>query len=455
MATDTKDSLQAHRFMLRRVRAALLEGDAESTSRPLARLGTGTYAGIFVTVALLAVVGVFGVLKPGGSTAWQQPGALIVETETGSRYVYLDGLLHPVLNYSSARLLLGDRLKVVSVSVRSLESAPRSPTIGIAMAPDSLPDAAHVVGTDWSVCATGNAADGRPLRTAMIPGQSVPGDPIGTEAGYLLRTTGGRNYLIWSGHAHEIGDEWLAAVGYGANDALPVDDGFIAALPAGQQLAPPALPGLGQIGPALPGSVDPVMIGSIYADRINAYYVMTGDGLAALTPLQAGLLLADPRLAQAYGGSNPSALPISQAQVTDATLVPLPGLGPGEQAPATAPPLVTIPPGEQHLCVRYVDQQLPDIVVGPADAAASSSAGMVQLPTGSGALIAARPNPDAPGTTVYLVTDTGVRYPVSGQRTLEQLGLAGVSVAQLPAALVGLLPAGPLLDPVVAATPVS
>ena len=31
-----------------------------------------------------------------------------------------------------------------------------------------------------------------------------------------------------------------------------------------------------------------------------------------------------------------------------------------------------------------------------------------------------------PGTTVYLVTDTGMRYPVAGQRTLEQLGLTGV-----------------------------
>jgi len=39
MATTTKDNLQAHRFMNRRVRAALLEGDAESNTRPLARLG--------------------------------------------------------------------------------------------------------------------------------------------------------------------------------------------------------------------------------------------------------------------------------------------------------------------------------------------------------------------------------------------------------------------------------
>jgi type VII secretion protein EccB len=453
MATKTKDNLQAYRFMNRRVKAALLEGDAESNDRPLSRLGTGTYAGIFVTIALLAVFGIVGVLRPGGSKAWQEPGAFIVASETGARYVYLDGVLHPVVNYSSAKLLLGDRLHVVTVSVRSLESAEHGPALGIPAAPDSLPDAQHIVGTDWSVCAIGNAADGRPLRTAMFPGQTAPGDPIAADQGYLLRSSSNHTYLVWSNHVYEIPDQWLAALGYTGSMALEVSDDFIAALPAGEQIAPRVLPGLGEPGPTLPGSLDPVTVGSIFADRVNAYYVMTKDGLTALTPLQANLLLADPRLAQAYGGSNPSPLPISQAQVTDAMVVPLPDLGLGERAPTTAPTIATFPTGQQQLCVRYPDQDVPEIVIGAADPAATSAAGPVQLPTGSGALVAARPNPDTPGTTVYLITDTGVRYPVAGQRTLEQLGLAGVSVAQLPATVVGLLPSGPLLDPAAAATP--
>ena len=54
---------------------------------------------------------------------------------------------------------------------------------------------------------------------------------------------------------------------------------------------------------------------------------------------------------------------------------------------------------------------------------------------------------------MYLVTDAGMRYPVAGQKALEQLGLSGVSVAQLPAAVVDLLPQGPLLDPAAAALP--
>ncbi|MEP6560602.1 MAG: type VII secretion protein EccB [Nakamurella sp.] len=455
MATNTQDDLQAYRFMNRRLRAALLEGDAESNTRPLARLGTGTYAGIFVTIALLAIVGIIGVLKPGGSTAWQEPGAFIIEQETGARYVFLDGVLHPVLNYSSAKLLLGSRLHVVTVSVRSMESAPHGPVIGIPLAPDSLPDAAHIVGTTWSVCAVGNAADGEHYRTAMFPGQAAAGTAMGNEDAFLVRTTSGQYQLIWSGHAYAIPDQWLSALGYPPTTALAVDDAFVAALPAGRQIAPPVIPGLGQPGPPLPGSVEPTVVGSIYADRINTHYLMTQDGLATLTPLQAQLLLGDSRLTAAYGGSNPSPLPISQAQVTDMTEAPLPDLGLGEAAPTTVPELTALPPGEQQLCVQYADQQIPQIVGGPADPASTPAAGLVQLPTGSGALIAARPNPDTPGTTVYLVTDTGVRYPVAGQQALEQLGLTGVSVAQLPATLVGLLPTGPLLDPAAAAMPVT
>ena len=453
MATNTKDNLQAYRFMNRRVRAALLEGDAESNTRPLGRLGAGTYAGIFVTIALLAIVGIIGVLKPGGSTTWQEPGAFIVEEETGARYVFLDGVLHPVLNYSSAKLLLGSRLHVVTVSVRSLESAPHGPVIGIPLAPDSLPDAAHIVGTTWSVCAIGNVADGEPYRTAMFPGQSAAGTDMGNIDAYLVRNASGLYQLIWSGHAYQIPEQWLPALGYHSADAIAVDDAFVAALPVGQQIEPPAVPGLGQPGPPLPGSVEPTVIGSIYADRINTYYLMTQDGLVTLTPLQAQLLLADTRLTAAYGGGNPSPLPISQAQVTNMTEVPLPDLGLGEAAPTVVPELTPLAPGDQQLCVRYADQQVPLVVVGPADPASTPASGLVQLPTGSGALVAARPNPDTPGTTVYVVTDTGVRYPVAGQSALEQLGLTGVTVAQLPATLVGLLPEGALLDKAAAAQP--
>ena len=201
MVTSTKDNLQAHRFINRRVRAALLDGNADG-ERPLSRLGAGTYAGIFVSVALLAVAGIVGVLRPGGSRAWSEPGAFIVESETGGRYVFLDGVLHPVLNYASGKLLLGEQLHVVSVSVRSLESAPHGPPVGIASAPDSVPDAAHMAGSTWSVCAGGDASDGGRFHTAVFPGRAADGSAVPNGQGYLLRGADGGT--AWSHMAMPI-----------------------------------------------------------------------------------------------------------------------------------------------------------------------------------------------------------------------------------------------------------
>lgn len=455
---EVGDALEDHRLLHRRMGAALLDGDAESAPSAMARLGSGAIAGLFVTAAVVALVGIVALLRPGGATAWQQPGAFIVAEETGTRYVYRDGLLSPIANYASAKLLLGNNLHVVTVSAKSLASATQGPAIGIPLAPDSLPEAAGMVGTDWSVCAVaGTAGSGGGLQAAVLPGQYVDGEPLGSNDAFLLRTGAGRNYLVWAAHAYEIDSRWLPALGFSPTNAVAVDDDVIAALPAGRPIAPPVITGVGQPGRALPGETEVRPIGTIFGDLNNAFYVMTADGLAGLTRLQAVLLLADPQLSAAYSGGSPSALPISAAQVTASAIEPLAGAGGGVQPPAVAPTLTAWPDGEQHLCLRWGDQRQPELVIGSiteADRGVLTGTDLVQLPTDGGALAAAVAGPGV-DTTVYLITDSGVRYPIAGQQTLEQLGLAGVSVARVPAEVLDLLPLGPTLDVDAAAQPVS
>lgn len=460
MTADTRDEVAAQRFRSRRMRSALLTGDPDGPNAPLTRLGAGVYGGVLVTVLLLAVAGIYGVLRPGGSTAWQEPGAFIVDDDSGARYVYLDGVLHPVLNYASARLLLGDGLHVTTVSSSSLDSATRGAMLGIPMAPDSLPDAAAIVGPAWSVCAVGRAADGERLSTRIRPGVTASGAPLDGAQGLLVRTEQGGSYLLWSGQAFPIPDEWLPALGYRDVPPLVVDENFVAALPAGRPLAPPDIPGLGEPGPPLPGSSQPTTVGTLYADRTNASYVLTRGGLASLTPMQAQLLLADPALAAAYAGSDPTPLKVSQAQVTEAAPQPLtdPATTPAATtalaaAPASAPTPVEPDPGEQQFCARYTGAAAPELVVGPAEPTAVGAGGPVVLAPGQGALIAARPGPDTDGSTVFLVTDSGVRYPLADQPSVEALGLAGSPVAQLPPDLLATLPVGPTLDRADAAKP--
>ena len=150
---------------------------------------------------------------------------------------------------------------------------------------------------------------------------------------------------------------------------------------------------------------------------------MTQDGLAALTPLQAELLLADQRLARPTAAAT---RPHCRSARRRLTAQPWRRCRTRDPASRRRPVHRRWPPGRPATsnCAFATDsnKQVPDIVVGPADTDATQATGLVQLPTGSGALIASRLSPSNPGTTVYLVTDTGLRYPVAGQKTLDQLG---------------------------------
>lgn len=468
MTIDTRDEVAAQRFRRRRLRSALLTGDPDGSAAPFTRLGTGVYGGLVVTVLLLAVAGIIGVLRPGGSTAWQEPGAFIVDRDTGARFVYQDGVLHPVPNYASARLLLGDALHVVTVPGTSLESVARGPSLGIPAAPDALPEAGRIVGTDWSVCAVGRALGGDRLATRIRPGVPAAGTVLGPDQGVLVRTERDRTFLLWSGAAYPVPDRWRAALRYQDATPLPVREDFVTALPAGAPLAPPTVPGLGEAGPPLPGSTQPTTVGTVYGDRNANAYVLTRSGLAALTRVQAQLLLADPALAVAYAGGDPTPLKLTQAQVTTAAPAPLTDApdaadtahdGAVAAAPAEAPALIDPAPGERQFCGRWTGGAGPELVAGPAEPLPAGPGGPVVLAPGQGALIAARPDPTGAGAStgtgpaVSLVTDTGVRYPLAGPAALAALGLTGEPVASLPAELIAALPTGVTLDRAAAATP--
>src|SRR5438552_944633 len=93
-----RDQVQAHRFMMNRLSAAILQSEPDAPSTPMRRFSLGTFGGAMIAVLLVAGSAMFGVLLHGGSTAYRTPGAIIVEKDTGNRFLLLDGTLHPVLN---------------------------------------------------------------------------------------------------------------------------------------------------------------------------------------------------------------------------------------------------------------------------------------------------------------------------------------------------------------------
>ncbi|NML55050.1 type VII secretion protein EccB [Streptomyces sp. R302] len=156
-----RDELNAYTFAKRRLVAQFVQpnstGSEEGAPRPLRAVVPGAIVGAVV----LAVFGAWGMFKPVAPKDWDKPGQnVIIADKSTTRYVVLktgDKLqLHPVLNMSSAKLLLDpDKDKIITVAESVLDSGriPHGATLGIPYAPDRLPDPKEAgAAKRWAVC---------------------------------------------------------------------------------------------------------------------------------------------------------------------------------------------------------------------------------------------------------------------------------------------------------------
>jgi hypothetical protein len=78
--------------------------------------------------------------------------------------------------------------------------------------------------------------------------------------------------------------------------------------------------------------------------------------------------------------------------------------------------------------------------------ASPGSADLIKVAPGGGALIRPQVAPGTNGSSFFLVTDAGVKFPVPSATQVAALGYRAGQAARLPAALLGLLPTGPALN---------
>ncbi|MGW0992908.1 type VII secretion protein EccB [Streptomyces sp. NPDC002523] len=156
-----RDELNAYTFAKRRTLAAFIQpsqsGSEEGAPKPLRAVVPSLVAGAMT----LAVFGAWGMFQPTAPTGWDKPGTrVIVGKQSTTRYVVLKTgkttRLHPVLNLASARLLMNDAdYHVIQVSDKILDSGkpPRGPILGIPYAPDRLPSPEEAGKPKrWAVC---------------------------------------------------------------------------------------------------------------------------------------------------------------------------------------------------------------------------------------------------------------------------------------------------------------
>jgi type VII secretion protein EccB len=463
------DQLHSHQFTLQRVVSALAMRDPHPVSAPLRRAGGALFASVMLAALAVAAVGVYGLLRPGGGESWRDGASVIVERETGARFVYRDGVLYPVVNYSSALLILGSASPSTAlVSRAALIGVPRGTPLGIAGAPDLLPGARDLVAGPWTLCSrpapsmTGTSAGVESVLSIGVP-LGGPPEPIGARALVAADSAGGR-HLIWANRRFPIRDPdiVMSALAWPREASVPVSSAVLNAVPAGTEL------GRITIRRTSKSIVDGYRVGEVVVVQNQSggrrFGAVMPDGVADVTEVQAGLLLADG--ANGIGGD---AKPMSQARYASApktaSLVPR-----GEGAPpATAPELV--PATAQSLCAAFGDaaalpllsvaSQPPratgEVLVPAPVGDAGQGVDWIAVPPGRGAVVEALAGPASPDGALAFVSDLGIRFPVPSRELLAQLGYppGQVTPARLPASLVALLPSGRALDPAAAGLPAS
>ncbi len=460
-----QDQLHSYQFTIQRTVAALVMRETDPVQSPFRRLAGAALASVLVAAIGLGGSALYG-LFAGGGAKWRDTGAVIVEKESGARFVYREDKLYPVLNYASALLIIGaEQPKTVLVSRRSIDGVPRGLPLGIADAPDSLPAAGRLSTGAWTVCSVGTAADGRrESRSVLLIGDGGDGGrPLGDD-GLLLRDPDGRLHLVWHQRRHLIRDtdRVLAALAATRARAVPVAAALLNTVPAGTDLAPLDLPGLGEpsarVSDARVGDV--LLVSNSGGER--QYAVVLRDGLAGITEFQAGLLLAR------TGQQEPEQLSLGRF----ATLPQLADLVPnGPGAPPNAPPrLATV--DSPLLCARVADDagaielrlgvDLPDLAAAPGGASGAGGASRAGGPVvadhvlvepGRGAVVESVAAPGAGGGAISVVTDLGRRYVLADTGVRAMLGYGEVRPVRLPAGVVSLVPAGATLDPEAARHP--
>jgi type VII secretion protein EccB len=463
-----RDQLHAYRFQNRRALAALVTGEPNVLEPPMRRLTVITVSGIMIAILVACGFGLVGIFKPATGDKWREAGAIIVERETGARYVLIDDTLHPVLNYASAVLAVGpdQHPHVVLVDRGDLKSARRGATIGIDGIPDSLPSAGNLITHPWTVCSRQQAGGNQQLsaQVSVLVGSDAGARPVPTGSGVLVRAVdGGTTYLLLNGRRLEVASTAVAtSLGLPVSASVQVGTAFLNGVPAGPTLRAPKVP---RVGSTSAVSIDgaPVTVGRLLFTRDNQrYFLVLADGVAPLDEVQAQLLLTLPvgpggQLLPRIETTESAVLNQPASREWSAVAEQLRGL------PSRIPQIAGGAAQNGGVCVVYRDAAAQPVVAVPpsrlpafasdqvveSDRSRTGQADDVVLQPGRAAV--ARAAGGAP--TVFVVADPGRKYATASSDVLGGFGYGGAKPAVVPAEVLLLVPTGPALDPAAARRP--
>jgi type VII secretion protein EccB len=454
----TRIQIDAYRFGQRRLESALARRDPVLLHEVIR--GQRRAVAVGLVLATLVGLGMVGYVKLTGKTDWTAQ-QIIRATGSGQMYVVIHqpDRLVPVANLVAARLMyraaanLGTGLvggadatpSVTTMDDSALVGAERTQPSGLVGAPGaSLPasDAAATAAPGaWALCDTGEG-------TLLVAGVGAT-RPLGLGDGVLL-TDGQRTYLVTGNRKYPIDSpDALAAYDLKFNTPRSVSAGLLGLIPDGPRLQPLTLTGAATSGPASRPRVGQV----VRVDRpaqVERFYLIVPGGAVEVSRPVANLFRAgrgddlsqpaDLVTVEAINAMNRVQMPALDAypqvqpvieQGRDAAVVCWQWAADGRSGSVTVAPGPPLREGQTITHLAQSDGAGPklDAVSLPGAAALSAVA-----------VVAGAPQADG----YWLVSETGVAYPVQDRETAQALGLR--SPVPVPMAALRAMPQGPRLD---------
>lgn len=483
-----RDQVQAHLFTLSRVTGGLIRAEPDAAEIPMRRFTLGAVAGTAIGLVSLGGLVAFGFISPGINNSFKKQGTIVVEKETGTRYIFLDGALHPVLNHTSALLvsgkpatrkkggLFGGASGIQTISVKSLKGVPKGPPIGIVGAPDNLPDAKALDRGSWTVCSAATPSpDGTVQKsvTAYLGGAGKGVTELDDQQSLIVTSDDRTFHLAWTDRRLKIPSApALTALGYAGATSFDVKASWLNSLPAGADLKGPDVPGRGAAGPPVGGAA--TRVGQVFRDPSGSSFLLLKDGLSPLSETEAALVLADPQTALAYpraqvlptevGTSAVAGAPRSARESTGAQHPDKPPTAVATGGAATRVPCFRVTPGTAgegaKLRIAFRDsapaKAAAPAVAPPSPAVPGNSqvADRVVVAPGSGMLVRQEAPAGEAEPRIHLITDLGVKYALTAD-VAKKLGYDAAGAVAMPSTVLDLIPTGPALDPEAARQPLA
>ena len=464
MATK-KDLVEAYSFSRRRLVTAFVSGAPGGREVEPARPGRTIVGGLALAVLLVAGAAIAGIFSPSVPEDWADSPGLIVSRETGAAYVITEDaveeaeltagtteadtgpVLRPVINITSAMLILGSDVTPEIVPQSAIDAETIGDDIGILNAPASVPTDDLLIESGWTACT--DERQGIRLAVAESPGVvDAPGSAFVVESDgsfyvvALARPEGGaepRAYRYRLPGDRGVRDDILGDLGLEFSaSARSVSQDWLALFPAGGALAAESFE-LGGVGDPVDYAGDGTGVPADaevgdYLDGDDGTFVLTEEGPAPLDPFALAVYANLPE------PDRPRLLESDDLQVGRAL----------EPYLAAHWPETLLEPVFGEHCARLEPRpgEAPVVLLGTDPTEAASSASVepdetsVRVDPGRGAYVLSGDWDDTTDGSPYLIDAKGNANALVGLGAADLLGYAGYDAPVVPDAWVELFGEG-------------